>query len=109
VRSPKGAVGLMQVMPTTARAVARQAGLRWDGVWSLEHPAVNVRLGVRYLAHLESRYRSRHRALVAYAAGPLRAERLPARIGRSPYVRRVLARYERLLAEWGSRRAAVRY
>ncbi len=80
-RSPAGAVGLMQVMPTTARVIARR--LLGDErlarrLWS---PQVNVRLGARYLAELETHFRG-HPALVlaGYNAGAGAARRFYERL-----------------------------
>jgi soluble lytic murein transglycosylase-like protein len=52
VRSPIGARGLMQLMPATAAAVARRAGLAVPSPDDLDDPARNLDLGVRHLAEL---------------------------------------------------------
>ena len=54
--SPAGARGLLQLMPTTAAAVARRNGLRYNGQSDLMEPAINIPLGVAHLAELQSRY-----------------------------------------------------
>ncbi len=83
--SPKGALGLMQLLPTTGRAVASELGLRWDGPETLFDPVRNVRLGVAYLERLRARYGNLSIALTAYNWGPTRvsdmlrrSERIPA-------------------------------
>ncbi len=61
-RSPKGALGLMQLMPATIRQYS---------VSNPFNPAENVRAGVAYLRHLLDRYSNNEElALAAYNAGP---------------------------------------
>jgi soluble lytic murein transglycosylase-like protein len=61
-RSPKGAIGLMQLMPATARQF---------GVRDAYNPRENVRAGVAYLRQLLDRYDNDEQlALAAYNAGP---------------------------------------
>jgi len=61
-RSPKGALGLMQLMPST---------IRQFGVTNPFNPAENVRAGVAYLRQLLDRYENNEElALAAYNAGP---------------------------------------
>ncbi|MGY6631280.1 MAG: transglycosylase SLT domain-containing protein [Wenzhouxiangella sp.] len=54
--SPVGARGLLQLMPTTAEAVARRNGLPFNGQGDLMRPDINIPLGVAHLAELERRY-----------------------------------------------------
>ncbi len=69
--SPAGARGLMQLMPATARLVARQLGQSIRLVSLTEDPAENVRLGDAYLAGLIDRFGgSLPLAIAAYNAGP---------------------------------------
>lgn len=72
--SPAGARGLMQLMPATARAVARELALGYDRRALLAEPAYNLRLGTRYLARQLERFSEPALALAAYNAGPGRVE-----------------------------------
>jgi soluble lytic murein transglycosylase len=74
-RSSAGALGLMQLMPATARATARRVGVALGGERAILDPPINVRLGSRYLREVLDRYRG-NLAMVAaaYNAGPGRVE-----------------------------------
>jgi soluble lytic murein transglycosylase len=75
-RSSAGALGLMQLMPATAAATARNAGEPLPLVAALFDPAVNVHIASRHLAELLERYDG-NRVLVAaaYNAGSHRVDR----------------------------------
>ena len=70
-RSPAGAMGLMQLMPRTAKETAKRAKVRYKGSHQLTEPELNLKLGSYYLASLSRRYAG-HRVLAsaAYNAGP---------------------------------------
>ena len=75
-RSPVGALGLMQLMPGTARKVSREAGQAVPGEQQILEPNTNIALGSRYLADLLKQFNgNRILALAAYNAGPNRVER----------------------------------
>lgn len=70
-RSSAGARGLLQLLPGTARQVARRAGLPWAGAGSLDRPGVNLTLGAAYLRELLERFDDKpYLAIAAYNAGP---------------------------------------
>jgi soluble lytic murein transglycosylase len=82
VVSGAGARGLMQLMPATAKRVARKLKIPYRRSRLTEDPAYNLRLGIAYLTQLLDRYEgSRLLALAAYNAGPRRVDRWIKRFG----------------------------
>lgn len=74
--SPAGARGLMQLMPATAKKVAKRAKAPYSKSRLTRDPDYNIHLGSRYLASLLDRYGGNHiLALAAYNAGPSRVRR----------------------------------
>lgn len=69
-RSRAGARGLMQLMPATARPMARQRGLDFRGGAVLEEPAANLDMGASYLGGLLRQFGDPRLAVAAYNAGP---------------------------------------
>lgn len=51
-RSSVGAIGLMQLMPYTAKYIARKEKLPFAGTHSLKDPLTNLQLGTRYMKYL---------------------------------------------------------
>jgi soluble lytic murein transglycosylase len=88
--SKKGAIGLMQLMPETARGM---------GVADPFHPAENLAAGARYLRGLLDKYRGRlPLALAAYNAGEKAVDRykgVPPYPETQGYVKKVLKAYGR--------------
>ncbi len=87
--SPKGAVGLMQVMPTTGRRF---------GVSDLASPESNLLAGTAYLRHLLDRFDNLPLALAAYNAGEGAVIRAGGKIPAYPetrgYVQTVMRNYQ---------------
>ena len=74
-RSSSGAVGLMQLLPATAKGIALRTGGVAFRVEDLLDPEINVRYGSWYLRHLLDRYGDRALALAAYNAGQRNVDR----------------------------------
>jgi soluble lytic murein transglycosylase len=68
-RSPSGAVGLMQLLPDTAKGIALATGGSRFRVADLLDPEINVRYGSFYLRRLLRKYEDEGLALAAYNAG----------------------------------------
>ena len=64
--SASGAIGLMQIMETTAEEVAEKINLQKHDLYNPEH---NIQIGVAYFSTLIERYNNINLAIVAYNAG----------------------------------------
>ncbi|MBF0189577.1 MAG: lytic transglycosylase domain-containing protein [Magnetococcales bacterium] len=87
--SPDGAVGLMQLMPETARIL---------GVKNIHNPEQNLRGGARYLGKMIKQFTKIPHALAAYNAGPKMVERfqgVPPLAETQRYVGKVLSYYKK--------------
>lgn len=79
VVSPARAVGLMQLLPETARTVASANAMPWDD-GKLVVPAANVKVGALYLKELHGKMNGRDPlAIAAYNVGPEAISRWAAR------------------------------
>lgn len=74
-RSKAGAVGLMQLTPTTAKGIAQYTGGSRFRVSDLTNPDINIRYGAWYLGHLLNKYGDERLALAAYNAGQENVDR----------------------------------
>lgn len=68
-KSHKGALGLMQVMPATAKWLAEKEGIPFSSAKNLYEPEINLYIGVLYLNYLMERTDSLEAALLSYNAG----------------------------------------
>jgi soluble lytic murein transglycosylase len=106
-RSSANALGLMQLLPATARDMAKRLKIPLKDDMELIEPVKNIRLGAEYLNYLLKQFNGNHLlATAAYNAGPSRSKRWAAEFGCLPadiwvelipfsqtrdYVQRVLA------------------
>ena len=69
-----GAQGLMQIMPATAKLIARQHKIPYRNGMLTSDPAMNVKMGAAHLGDLIDNFNGSYvLTLVAYNAGPRRA------------------------------------
>lgn len=73
-RSFSGALGLMQILPSTGQELAEELNLKWEGDATLLDPYANVKMGVRYFSKLKRRYKDTETSLTAYNFGPGRVD-----------------------------------
>jgi soluble lytic murein transglycosylase len=70
-RSARGAIGLMQILPSTARDIAPEIGRADFKEEDLKDPDTNLHFGIHYLSKLEKLFPDDETAiLAAYNAGP---------------------------------------
>lgn len=71
VVSPVGAIGLMQLLPSTAKYISEKTGLpQISGRRALFDPRINLELGVAYLSYLVKLTGKVEHAIIAYNIGP---------------------------------------
>jgi soluble lytic murein transglycosylase len=117
VVSPADAVGLMQLIPPTARTVARQIGINGFSTSMLTIPRINIEMGIFYFKQVLDQFNGDvELALASYNAGPHRAadwkvrfyglekdefiEEVPFKETRN-YIRRILRSYGAYKAIYG--------
>ena len=74
-RSVANAWGLMQVIPSTGRRLARSLGIRRFSTTMLTDPEINLRMGTLYFSRLVEQFGGSYYALASYNAGESRVVR----------------------------------
>ena len=101
--SPAGALGMMQIMPSTGKELAEQAGIQNFTTEMLKNPKVNIQLGCAFLNRLVTKY-GVESGLAGYNGGESRArlaykglhEQLPEETKNySPGIMKILNGYNR--------------
>lgn len=93
-----GAMGLMQLLPSTGKEIAGKLDIEWMGDDTLFDPIINIKLGTAYLRQLADKYDgSVEVALAAYNWGPGRIDRRLRRGATVPskYIQQVMQAYDR--------------
>lgn len=115
-RSYAGALGLMQLMPDTARYVTKLNDFQWHGLSKLtSDPSYNIKLGATYLKYLHNMYGgNRELMLIAYNWGPsnlsyaLRnGQSIPS--GPKKYARTIISDHARWKQEYAQRLPEFQY
>jgi soluble lytic murein transglycosylase len=75
IKSVANAWGLMQLVPSTGRRLARSVGLRSFTTEKLTDPQINIRLGTLYFSQLVQQFGGTYYALASYNAGESRVIR----------------------------------
>jgi soluble lytic murein transglycosylase-like protein len=118
IRSPAGAVGLLQLMPSTGREMARRQGIPDFETSQLTDPLLNLRLGVAYMRDITRAWGGRPALVLAnYNAGPLPCQDWKKAFDRLPleeaaeeitfwetrgYVKKVMGNWWTYQAIWGT-------
>ncbi len=69
-KSQKGAIGLMQLLPTTAEEIAKKLNIVDFSAEDLLVPEINIAIGTYYLAQMLAQFGDEKIALCGYNAGP---------------------------------------
>ncbi len=81
-RSSAEAMGLMQLLPSTARDTARKIGIKYNKANLTRSPDYNIKLGSNYLAQMIDEYNGSYiMAIAAYNAGPRNVNKWVKRFG----------------------------
>ena len=84
-RSPRGALGLMQLLPVTAKSVAPRAKASYGGPRDLLQPEKNIQLGSAYLQQVRKLLHNHPvLATAAYNAGPAKVRQWLPELGAVP-------------------------
>jgi soluble lytic murein transglycosylase len=95
--SNRGARGLMQIKPSLAKFIAKDAGGSYNGHGSLSEPENNIKLGVYHLSRLVEDFKDTATALHAYNAGPakLKKKLFQDKEPKNRFAKHVLSEYRR--------------
>ncbi len=96
--SRRGARGLMQINPSSARIIARESGVEVKGTKCLHEPEKNIRMGVSYLSKLRGMFDNIVSALHAYNAGPgnVRKPASEGKVKTTSFTRKVMSEYRQI-------------
>jgi len=98
--SKRGARGLLQIKPSLAKHISKEAGVSIKGAACLHEPDKNIRLGVSHLSWLMDKFENVKSALHAYNAGPARVRRVASEedAPNTRFTKKVLSEYYQMKA-----------
>ncbi|WKZ57782.1 MAG: lytic transglycosylase domain-containing protein [Bdellovibrionota bacterium] len=111
--SHRGAIGLMQLLPSTGKYISAKVSKDWHGPSRLTEPEYNIRLGIAYLQYLEKMFRGdRELALIAYNWGPgkvLEVNKNRALVPSGPrsYAKKILTNHQSWSKQYGQLAARI--
>lgn len=97
--SRRGARGLMQIKPSSAKSIARESGVEVKGAKCLHEPEKNIKIGVSYLSKLQGMFDNMVSALHAYNAGPGKVKKADPENGAktTAFTRKVMNEYQQII------------
>jgi soluble lytic murein transglycosylase len=95
-----GEIGLMQVLPDTAKWIAKKNKMKFVTKKQLMDPVFNIKIGIRYLAWLNNKFPHASHSVAAYNMGAKNVYKLLKK-NKQPevYFGNVVKRYKRLYTE----------
>ena len=97
-----GEIGLMQLLPDTAKWISKKNNILWRGPESLKDPETNIEIGTLYLSYLREKFSSHARLYIsAYNMGPTNVKRaLRKSVWPKEYALRIMDHYKNLYSQW---------
>jgi soluble lytic murein transglycosylase len=94
--SHKGAIGLMQILPSTAEEIAKELHMDYLNIDELYEPEKNIKIGFYYISKLQKKFNGDLiLALAAYNAGLSNAEKWQEFKETKTFVKKVMRTYKR--------------
>jgi hypothetical protein len=93
-KSRSGAVGYMQVLPSTGQGIAKKLRVPWQGASTLYHPIHNIQIGTDYLEYLGQEFHGNYAHMLSgYNGGPNATKRWLRKLQGAPSTPHDLTRF----------------
>jgi len=112
-KSEAGAMGLMQLLPSTGEYISKVTNIDWHGSGKLNDPQYNLRLGIAYIKYLRDLFNGNlEYALIAYNWGPANLQQALSQRDHIPYstinyARTIINNHAKWKKDFTSRRAKL--